>query len=63
MQKSQQIRFNDKFSQKCTEFVGASSIHINEIKRVKYQNVLLAKYKGKFNALDDRDVMEILKYI
>jgi hypothetical protein len=50
-------------SQKCTEFVAASSIHVNEIKRVKYNPVLLAYHKGKFKGLDDRDVMEILKYI
>lgn len=58
------IRFNDKLSQKIVEFVKASSIYINEIKIVKYNPILLAYFRKKFDAeLDDRDVMEIMKYI
>ena len=58
------IRFNDKMSSKIVEFVKASSIYINEIKIVKYNPVLLAYYRNKFGPdLDERDIMEILKYI
>ena len=31
--------------------MAASSIHVNEIKRVKYNPVLLAYHKGKFKGL------------
>lgn len=57
------IRFNDKLSVKYREFVRASSLHINEIKTVKYNPILLARCRGKMDELDDRDMMEILKYI
>lgn len=58
------IKFNDKLSEKINEFVKASSIYINEIKIVKYNPVLLAYFRKKFEPeLDDRDVMEIMKYI
>jgi hypothetical protein len=58
------MRLNDNWSQKINEFVRASSIHINEIKIVKYNPILLAYFKKRFESdLDDRDVMEIMKYM
>lgn len=43
----------------------ASSINIDEIKRVKYYSAMQAYSLGKFKeaGLDDRDVQEIFKYL
>ena len=62
---AQLLRFNDPFSTKCQEFVKASSININEIRIVKYNPILLAYFRHKFEPeiLDDRDINEIMKYI
>ena len=40
-------------------------MYINEIKTVKYNPILLAYFRGKFEPeiIDDRDINEILKYI
>ena len=57
------IRFNDQLSSKYREFVHASSININEIKTVKYNPILLSYVRGKMSELDERDMMEILKYV
>jgi len=44
--------------------VKASSIHVNEIKIVKYNPILIAYYRGKFDPeCDERDLMEIMKYL
>ena len=57
------VRFNDQHSTKFKEFVNASSININEIKTVKYNPILLAYTRGKMQEFDERDIMEILKYV
>ena len=42
----------------------ASSKHINEIKIVKYNPLLLCYFHGHLHKeLDDRDVMEVMKYM
>jgi hypothetical protein len=62
--KEKSTRFNDNFPEKYKEFVRASSLNINEIKRVKYYPILAAYFRGKFTPeCDERDIMEIMKYI
>ena len=62
---TRKIKFNDPHSEKVEAFVNASSTNVDEIKRVKYYPILFCYTQNKFReaGLDDRDVMEIIKYI
>ena len=50
---------------RCVQFVEASSANINVIMQVKYNPILLAYFQQCFQPEldDDRDIMEILKYV